>query len=216
MPPELTGGSVVLRTTTDSGGTRGGSEAHLQEDGPGEDRQAGLLARRPERSATGHPRNGSGVGVSGEIRDGERTRYSTPQAQPQGIGSPASCPGEALLWGQSEYLVGTGRRCGKRGGLGGKYPEALCGEAPKGQPEIRRENLEAVCAEAPQGQPRKHRPHSKKPHGTRPTGAEQGRLRRKDPPSSRWRKVGERESGDSSRVPMHGELQPSGRTWIGE
>ena len=30
----------------------------------------------------------------------------------------------------------------------GNNPEALCGEAPKGQPMSRRENLEAVCVEA--------------------------------------------------------------------
>ena len=39
--------------------------------------------------------------------------------------------------------AGTCRWCGKRGGLVGMIPEALCGEAPKGQPVIRRENLVA-------------------------------------------------------------------------
>ena len=39
-----------------------------------------------------------------------------------------------------------------RGGLVGPSPEALNGEAPKGQPVIRREHLVAVRMEAPQGQ----------------------------------------------------------------
>ena len=37
---------------------------------------------------------------------------------------------------------------GKRGGLAGAIPEALRGEAPKGQPMIRGETLKAVCVEA--------------------------------------------------------------------
>ena len=39
------------------------------------------------------------------------------------------------------------------GSLVGPNPEALCREAPKGQPVIRRENIKAVCVEAPEGQP---------------------------------------------------------------
>ena len=56
----------------------------------------------------------------------------------------------------------------ERGGLAGAIPEALCGEAPEGQPMTRGENLEVVCVEAPQGQPMNHRP--KNQHVSRPTG----------------------------------------------
>ena len=67
---------------------------------------------------------------------------------------------------------GTCRRSGRRGSLVGFNPEALCGEAPKGQPMIRRENIEALRGDAPQGQPRNHRPRSKNltPQGQRGKG----------------------------------------------
>ena len=72
---------------------------------------------------------------------------------------------------------------GKRGGLAGAIPEALCGEAPKGQLMIRRGNLEADCVEAPKGQPRNHRRCPRRVIG-RPTGEIMGNLRgrmRQDP-----------------------------------
>ena len=65
----------------------------------------------------------------------------------------------------------------KRGGLMGAIPKALCGEAPKGQPMIRRENLEAVRVEAPKGQPRKHRPRTNRAV-RRPMGEEPEKRRR--------------------------------------
>ena len=43
-------------------------------------------------------------------------------------------------------------------------------EAPKGQPMIRRENLEALCVEAPQGQPRNHRPPFQKTSRSKTNG----------------------------------------------
>ena len=82
-----------------------------------------------------------------------------PQEPVHGTGDPAGCPGEALLWQRSGHLVGTPATNGRRGGLVGPNPEALCGEAPKGQPMIRSESLKAVCVEAPQGQPMIHRRH---------------------------------------------------------
>ena len=57
---------------------------------------------------------------------------------------------------QSGHLVGTPATNGRRGGLVGPIPEALCGEAPKGQPMIRSESLEAAHVEDPQGHPMTH------------------------------------------------------------
>ena len=82
---------------------------------------------------------------------------------------------EARQWLPSAYPVGTDMKIGRRGGLTGQNPEALCGEAPKGQPKIRRETLEAVCVEAPQGQPRNHRPQNQ--HMSRPKGEITGTQR---------------------------------------
>ena len=62
------------------------------------------------------------------------------------------------MWQPSGHPVGTNATNGRRGGLVGLSPEALCGEAPKCQPMIRSESLKAVCVEAPQGQPRKQDP----------------------------------------------------------
>ena len=93
-------------------------------------------------------------------------------------------------------------------------PEALCGEAPKGQPMIRRETLVAVCVEAPEGQPMNHGPHPRKQPGRVPKGNQPKRQgRRQGPPSSQWKRVGGRrgkEVGDHSHEPMHGEW---GRSW---
>ena len=62
------------------------------------------------------------------------------------------------------------------------FPEALCGEAPKGQPMIRSESPEAVCVEAPQGQPMIHRRHPREPHNNSQTGEMEGETNpRKDP-----------------------------------
>ena len=71
-----------------------------------------------------------------------------PRARPEDPRGPACCPGEALLWQSSEYPDGANMTNGKRGSLVGNNPEALRGEAPKGQPMIRGENLLDVCVEA--------------------------------------------------------------------
>ena len=112
---------------------------------------------------------------------------------------PRSCPSDQRpfmlprrgpLWQPGKNPVGTDMKGGKRGGLAGAIPEALCGDAPKGQPMIRREPLEADCVEAPKGQPRNHRRHPKR-LVLRPTGERQERdPKTKDPPSSRWTKAG--------------------------
>ena len=62
------------------------------------------------------------------------------------------------------------------------FPEALCGEAPQGQPMIHSESLEAVCVEAPKGQPMIHRRHPREPHNNSQTGEMEGETNpRKDP-----------------------------------
>ena len=100
----------------------------------------------------------------------------------------------------------------------GFNPEALCGEAPKGQPEIRRGNIQAVCVEAPKGQPRNHRPRTRKPHNKRPTGEEFGRHKteKEDPPSSRSTMKGVKENGGRSPETLPGGLAASTRTWMGK
>ena len=64
--------------------------------------------------------------------------------------------------------VGTSRLWWKRGGLVGLSPEALCGEAPKGQPMIRRENLVTARVEDPEGHPMIH--DCRRPRKPRPSG----------------------------------------------
>ena len=52
-------------------------------------------------------------------------------------------------------------------------PEALCGEAPKGQPVIRRERLMTDRVEDPQGHPMIH--GCPRQHKPRPSGKPKGR-----------------------------------------
>ena len=108
----------------------------------------------------------------------------------------------------TEYPVGTVATKGKRGSLVGAIPEAPSGEAPKGQPMIGRETLEAVCVEAPQGQPRNHRPHPKRP-SKEPTGKPEKRDKRRDPSSSPPKKEDVKEDGGRYREPMRGEQAAS-------
>ena len=98
----------------------------------------------------------------------------------------------------------------KRGGLVGLSPEALCEEAPKGQPMIRREHLVAVRVEDPQGHPRIHScPRPRKP---RPSGKRKGRREQSGPPSSRLTKAALKERGGRSPEQLHGKRDASGRS----
>ena len=126
-------------------------------DGGREAGQGGSTAHRREPSEE-HPSSGTGSRTFTGARDGGGTGSGTHRGQALRIGEPACCPGEALLWQRSEPPDGTSGCCWRRCGLAGMIPEALCGEAPQGQPMIRREPLVAVCVEAPQGQPGNHRP----------------------------------------------------------
>ena len=75
----------------------------------------------------------------------------------------------------------------KRGGLLGTVHEALCGEAPKGQPVIRRERLVAVGGDDPKGHPMIH--GCRRPHSARPSGNPKGRRAQRGTPSSLWIKA---------------------------
>ena len=66
-----------------------------------------------------------------------------------------------------------------RGGLVGAIPEALCGEAPKGQPVIRSEHLVTVSVDDPKGHPMIH--GCRRPHKPRPSGRQKGRRKEKWP-----------------------------------
>ena len=97
----------------------------------------------------------------------------------------------------------------------GSNPEALCGEAPQGQPMIRSESLEAVCVEAPEGHPMIHRRHPRHPRNG-PPGQEHGREQTiKAHWSSLLTKAGKSEHGGRSRDVLHGERVASGTTWMG-
>ena len=122
-------------------------------------------------------RQGNGLRVFMAARFMKGIGMDGPQEPTRRMSDPMFCQGEVLLWQSSEYPSGTNMVDGKRGSLVGAIPEALCGEAPKGQPMIRRENLEVVCVEAPEGQPRNHRHHPNKPRATSPTRERE----RKDP-----------------------------------
>ena len=118
-------------------------------------------------------------------RRSEATRLAAvvPRAASPGIGEAPCGQGEDLMSRPSEYPVGT-KRSGERGGLVGAIPEALCGEAPKGQPVIRRPR------------PRQHR--------NGPTVEEENRRslgKAKDQSSSRWTRRGESDDGDLSPEP---------------
>ena len=91
-----------------------------------------------------------------DMRLGEGTGSVKPWDPVPRTGDPTCCRGEAALSLSAKYPGSTNITSGNGGGLVGAIPEALCGEAPKGQPMTRGENLEAVSVEAPKGQPKKH------------------------------------------------------------
>ena len=124
------------------------------------------------------PTHGQGGPIFTASQDVKGTGRDPAQEPGSGIRVPTPCQGAALLWHSAiEYPGGTVMVDWKRGGLMGAIPKALCGEAPKGQPMIRRENLEAVRVEAPKGQPRKHRPRTNRAV-RRPMGEEPEKRRR--------------------------------------
>ena len=119
-----------------------------------------MLAGSPTGNGDGGEANLAGS--TGSRRDRHsKDRHGLGNRKPQeptlGIGDPGCCRGEALLSRRSGHPSGAIGKNGRRGGLVGVIPRALCGEAPKGQPMIRSESLKAVCVEDPQGHPMIHR-----------------------------------------------------------
>ena len=89
---------------------------------------------------------------------------------------------------------GTFMKNGKRNGFKGPIPEALSGEEPKCQPLIHRCRTNRAMRS--------------------PIGEDPGkRPRRRDPRLSPWTKAVVNGSGDRSRDPLRGELDPTGKTW---
>ena len=138
-----------------------------------------------------------------------------PQEQTLGIGDPGCCRGEALQSRRSGHTGGAIGKNGRRGGLVGVIPRALCGEAPKGQPMIRGESLKAVCVEAPQGQPRIHRRGPSQRRNTPPREEEKkSPKRREGPPSSPSMEREMIKNGGRSREQTHGKRGLSGKTCV--
>ena len=135
--------------------------------------------REDSKEAQSH---GNGGRIFTAIRGGRKAGQEEPQDHIPGTGNRGCSPGEALRRQKTEYPGGPDMASGKRGGLTGAIPEALSGEAPKGQPMIRGETLKAVCVEAPKGQPRNHRHRPRQIMG-RPMGEEEeGRRKTNGPP----------------------------------
>ena len=101
------------------------------------------------------------------------SNWQPPPCRTKAIGRVSRRRGEALPSRRSRCPAGTGKSGGMRGGLVGLSPEALCGEAPKGQPLIRRESLVTVRVEDPQGQPMIH--GCRRQHKPRPSGKPKGK-----------------------------------------
>ena len=97
--------------------------------GANQDGSRVVLQEAPSRERANRANCSRGTsGKSGEAA-GSRLQCRTPA-----IGDIARPHGEVSQSRQSRCPDGTGKRCRMRGGLMGLSPEALCGEAPKGQP----------------------------------------------------------------------------------
>ena len=103
----------------------------------------------PGRTFQGTPQPWQwGPRFRGDMRWGDNFQRSPSRSCPwdgKSRGLPRRGPPVAAIRVPSWYWPEEG---GKRGSLVGSNHEALCGEAPKGQPVIRREPFEAVCVEA--------------------------------------------------------------------
>ena len=88
----------------------------------------------PGRTFQGTPQPWQwGPRFRGDMRWGI-TFNGPPHVHVLGTGSPAGCPGEALLWQQSEYPVGTGLRKGKEGASLVQTPRSSAGRPRKVSP----------------------------------------------------------------------------------
>ena len=107
-------------------------------DGSGEASPGCLSEGNLEDHSQESPSQHNGGRIFMDMPLGEGIGSVKPQELAVKTGDPKCCPGEALRWQLFKYPGGTNLTSGKRGGLVGSNPEALCGEAPEGQPEIRR------------------------------------------------------------------------------
>ena len=182
-------GSLLLRAATSSGADQAGSRAVK---GP----RAGGMSQNGSTALPGEAHPGECLPRAHDCRTAMETRDhkgsgsgSTPSSVPC-IGEAPCGLGEARLWLRSEFPVGT-KRNGERGGLMGKNHEALCGEAPKGQPMI-------------------HRRHPRHPRNG-PPGQERGKERTiKAQRPSLLTKEGKNRHGGRSRDVLRGERGASG------
>ena len=153
---EPSASSRVSEATTASGeGQTGGTPSH----GDGREVIRHISTDHSHERSKDQPGHGNGGRTFTAMKDGEGIGNMKPQEPALATGDPTCFQGEALQWQRSEYPGGTNMAKGKRGSFAGAIPEALRGEAPKGQPMIHGETLEVVCVEAPEGQPRNHRRH---------------------------------------------------------
>ena len=102
--------SSTRRIAAANGARPTGSDAS-KGDGRQKESQEGSSDRRPGGSKRS-PGLDDGRLTLAETKDGEEPPIISPKVNPHGIGDPACCPGEALLWQQSESPDGlTKRKC---------------------------------------------------------------------------------------------------------
>ena len=157
-------------------------------------RKVSGAGRRQEALSQEPPTQGHGGRILTAARFVKAPGQDAPQEPIPGIPDLTRCLGEALRLQQSGHPVGTNATNGRRDGLVGAIPEALCGEAPEGQPRI-------------------HRRHPRQVARRPTTGGESEKRGRPDPQSSPLTKMAVKGSGEHSPDQRHGELAPIGRTW---
>ena len=170
--------------------------------------QDGTPTRRQEDPSRVRASQATG-GRASSGKSGETPGSRLPCSAPA-IGDSARPRGEVRQSRWSMCPAGTGRLWWKRGGLVGLSPEALCEEAPKGHPMIRREHLVTVGGEDPEGHPMIH--GCPRPHKPRPSGRQKGRKKESGPPSSRLTKAARKRREGRSPEPLHGKRGAIGRS----
>ena len=93
------------------------------------------MARRKEAFQE-EPSHNDGCRTLATSRDGWAVGNGEVKEPIPMIGDHGFFQEEARQWRPSEYPVGMDKKVGRRGGPMGQNPEAVCAEAPKGQPKI--------------------------------------------------------------------------------
>ena len=163
--------AVNVMDRTSAGSTRQGEVCR-------ETNRDGLTVRGHGDRSKERPGHVNGGRIFTAIRDPKAIGQDASQEPVHGIGVPTRCQGEALPWQSSRHPVGSSTTDGKRGGLVGAIPEALCGKAPKGQPMIHRRHPRQVA----------RRLSGEKPE-------------RRKTQSSQWTRIGKNEYGVA--LPIH-------------